>query len=225
MEVLSNFSYIFNSGEFICFYGPSGVGKTTILQLISGLIQPETGDLEIQEKRIGYVFQEPRLLPWCTVADNIELSLYASIPDSHKKRLNLVRTLLKKVELDNFAGYYPAQLSGGMKQRVALARAFAMEPEVLLLDEPFSALDCKLKESLRSYLMELLSWKPCITILVSHDLDEVVRLGDKILLVGGRPCRILYEHHISKPSSERNPTFVFEQAHLIQTYSTLSHNE
>ncbi|NLO98287.1 MAG: ATP-binding cassette domain-containing protein [Peptococcaceae bacterium] len=218
LTVLSNFSYTIDSGEFICFFGPSGIGKTTILQLIAGLLLPDAGELKIEEKRIGYVFQEPRLLPWCNVADNIELSLYAIIPDSRQKRLELVNTLLQKVELESFAKYYPAQLSGGMKQRVALARAFAIEPEILLLDEPFSALDHKLKDSLRSYLQDLLSWKPCITIMVTHDLDEAIRLGDKILVIGDRPCRILYEHIIEKPREKRDDLFIFEQTRLIQSF-------
>lgn len=205
--VLENFNITIKTGEVVCLCGPSGIGKSTILKLIANIIDIDEGSLEVETKRLGYVFQEPRLLPWCNVIENVEMGLYEILPNKKESRRTLARDILNKVGLREFKDYFPSQLSGGMKQRVALARAFAIGPEILLLDEPFSALDCQIKDSLRYYLFELLDWKPCTTVLVTHDVEEAVRIGDRIIFLEERPCRIGYEQIIDSPRSERNISY------------------
>jgi len=217
LGVLYAFSCTIAKGEFICFYGPSGIGKTTLLNILAGLSHPDSGKLENMAKKIGYVFQEPRLIPWCSVFDNIELVLFGISSDSKEKRAELIRTLLQKVDLDHFAQYYPSQLSGGMKQRVSLARAFAVQPDLLLLDEPFSSLDFKLKDTLCAYLLDLLSWKPCTTVFITHDLDDAIRMADRIFFLKDRPCQIKYEYILKVPQRQRNERFVFTQKTQIQS--------
>lgn len=209
--ILQDFNIKINTGEVICLCGPSGIGKTTILKLIAGLTKVDKGTLCVEGQRLGYVFQEPRLLPWCSVLENVEMGLYGVLPEDKAGRKALAGALLDKVELKGFAEYYPAQLSGGMRQRVALARAFAVEPDVLLLDEPFSALDYEMKSSLRHYLFELLDWKPCTTILVTHDIEEAVRTGDRIVFLEGRPCHIGYQQIINGSRSERDVSYWLEK--------------
>ena len=183
-------------GEFLCLYGPSGVGKTTILNLLAGLIAPDSGGVDVPRRKTAYVFQEPRLVPWCDVRANLEMGLHA-LDLSRPERDKTVRALLERLRLEEFVHYFPAQLSGGMKQRVALGRAFAVRPELLLLDEPFVALDGILKDALRDLLLELISWQPCTTVLVTHDAGEAARLGDRIVILAGRPCAVAAE--ISAP--------------------------
>lgn len=172
---------------------------------------PDKGKVEKEAgSKIGYVFQEPRLLPWCTVLENIQLGLYHYYGGEREKIGQVSRLLAQKVELQGFEDYYPAQLSGGMKQRVSLARAFAIQPDILLLDEPFSALDYQLKETLREQLLALLNWKPCTTIMVTHDLMEAVQLGDRILILKGRPARVAFDFKLSRPRGERSLKFCQE---------------
>lgn len=144
LKVLDNFSADFGWNKFTCLFGPSGIGKSTILNLLAGLLQPDAGEVCSSHKNIGYVFQDPRLLPWCTVKENMEIGLYASgIPAAQRNRI--VSAMIERLGLAGFENYYPTQLSGGMKQRVALGRAFVVDPQLLLLDEPFSGLDEALK--------------------------------------------------------------------------------
>lgn len=187
LKVLENFSATFCNNEFTCLFGPSGVGKSTVLNLLAGILKPDSGQLLNSCDRIGYVFQEPRLLPWCTVWENIEVGLYAT--DLKKsQRSDIISAMIERLGLSSFADYYPAQLSGGMKQRVSLGRAFVVDPQLLLLDEPFSGLDETLKLEMRSLLRELISWHPCTTIFVTHDFLEAIYLADRVMLLYRKPC-------------------------------------
>lgn len=187
LKVLDNFSAEFGFNQFTCLFGPSGIGKSTVLNLLAGLLQPDSGEVCAANANIGYVFQDPRLLPWCTVKENMEIGLYAlGIPPAERSRI--VFSMLERLELADFASYYPTQLSGEMKQRVALGRAFVVEPQLLLLDEPFSGLDKALKIEMRSLLRELISWHPCTTVFVTHDYLEAIQLADQILLLNEKPC-------------------------------------
>ncbi len=208
LEIFSEFNYLIENGDFVCICGASGIGKTTLLQMVAGILKPDKGSIGLNgSSRIGYVFQESRLLPWCSVQENIELVLYTYHKQNNTKIQEISKNLIQKLGLEGFEDYYPSQISGGMKQRVSLARAFAVEPDVLLLDEPFSALDSKLKVTLREYLLDLLDWKPCTTILVTHDLREALLLGKKILIFDGRPVRIARKFEIRLPYNERTPEY------------------
>lgn len=200
----------------MCVCGPSGIGKTTILQLIAGLETQDAGIIHRSSDKIGYVFQEPRLIPWCTVLENIEIGLYHLLPEEKSKRRHISKHIASKVGLEGFERYYPAQLSGGMKQRVSLARAFAVEPDILLLDEPFSSLNTELRESMCEYLWQLLSLKSPATIMVTHQIDDAIRLADRIIFLQNRPCEIVLDWPIKEPAEYRDVKFRLEQIELIQ---------
>ncbi len=182
LEVLKDLSFSVTKNDIIGILGPSGVGKSTILKLIAGVIEQSTGELIINAKKIGYVFQEPRLLPWKTALDNVQLPLLVNgINKSNAKKK--AEYFLNKMGLNGFEEYYPSQLSGGMLQRVSLARAFAIEPDLLLLDEPFSALDLRLKSVLETMLKELLEENPIPMLYVSHSPEEVVQFANRIFMM------------------------------------------
>lgn len=189
LEVLQDFNLACSRNEFICLFGPSGVGKSSILNILAGLIKPQGGRITSNCKRLAYVFQEPRLLPWLNVKQNMQLGLH-SLGLTAKEEKERINNLLPLLGLSNFTAYYPSQLSGGMKQRVSLGRAFAILPDLLLLDEPFSALDESLKKDMRELLNSLQRWHPCTKVLVTHDANEAIRLSDRILVLQGQPCQV-----------------------------------
>lgn len=182
-QVLSGFNLSMQPGEILGLLGPSGVGKSTVLRLISGLESPDTGCIHVESNRIGYVFQEARLLPWDTALGNVVLALRAQ---GVKKRQaqKRARHYLESMKLSDFEDAYPRQLSGGMRQRVALARAFAVEPEILLLDEPFTGLDVSLKETMRCLLDSALENSGTAAIHVTHDSSELPKRTTHILNLG-----------------------------------------
>lgn len=187
LKVLDNFSADFCRHQFTCLFGPSGIGKSTVLNLLAGLLKADSGEVLTPNTTIGYVFQEARLLPWCTVKENMEIGLYAAnIPKVQRDKM--VNSMIERLGLTGFADYYPNQLSGGMRQRVSLGRAFVIGPQLLLLDEPFSGLDEALKLEMRSLLRELISWHPCTTVFVTHDFLEAIYLADRVLLLRDKPC-------------------------------------
>jgi ABC-type nitrate/sulfonate/bicarbonate transport system ATPase subunit len=187
LKVLDNFSADFSYNQFTCLFGPSGIGKSTVLNLLSGLLKPDSGEVHVPDTTIGYVFQDARLLPWCTVKENMEIGLYAAnIPKAQRGKM--VSSMIERLGLTGFADYYPTQLSGGMRQRVSLGRAFVVDPQLLLMDEPFSGLDEALKLEMRNLLTELISWHPCTTVFVTHDSLEAIYLADRVLLLAEKPC-------------------------------------
>ncbi len=165
-EVLRDFSFALAEGERVCLLGPSGGGKSTLLNIIAGLVKPDSGELISEWERIGYVFQEYRLLPWLTVEENL-----TAVTGCGKEQ---ARELLKAVELDGDRAAYPDSLSGGMKQRVNIVRALACEPELLLLDEPFKGLDTALRERVIRNLDPY--WQGRALVLVTHDVDEAAMM-------------------------------------------------
>ncbi|MDD4802227.1 MAG: ABC transporter ATP-binding protein [Syntrophomonas sp.] len=199
LQVLSDFSLESKGNEFICLLGSSGIGKTTILNVLADLLYPQSGQMIKNNQDIAYVFQEPRLLPWCTVEENISMGLYR-LKMHPKEKKERIAVLADKLSLKEFASYYPAQLSGGMKQRVSLGRAFAIQPDLLLMDEPFASLDENLKNDMRALLKELIHWQPCTTVFVTHDIREAIQLADRIVVLKGRPCNI---SQIIEPDSTR----------------------
>jgi NitT/TauT family transport system ATP-binding protein len=181
------------AGEFVCLVGPSGCGKTTLLRLMHGLLEPDSGEVLIDGKRhlapgphAGFVFQSFRLLPWRTVLDNVEFPLQIQ-GMAHAQRQNRAREYLRLVGLEDFEHSYPHELSGGMQQRVGLARALALEPKILLMDEPFAALDAQTREFMQIELSRIWEHLGIAVVFVTHSLDEALFLGDRIVLMGPRP--------------------------------------
>lgn len=186
LRVMDDFSIDFEEGKVTCLLGPSGCGKSTILKMLSSLDTKYSGNvLGLENKKLSYVFQESRLIPWLTVEENLSYVLEGKLPeDILEERIEF---FLNKVGLIAFRKAYPNTLSGGMKQRVSLARAFAMPHDILLMDEPFQGLDKELKDQLMTLLEELIALDKKTVIMVTHDLEEASRLGDKIIRLIGCP--------------------------------------
>ncbi len=180
LKVLDDLSLHVASGQIVGIVGPSGSGKTTILKLITGIVTPDEGTVTVAEGALGYVFQEPRLLPWRTALDNVAAPLRARGMRKKEARATAARWL-EPVGLHGFEHYHPAELSGGMAQRVSLARAFAVEPRVLLMDEPFGNVDAVLKDSLMGVLTGIIKERTTTVVYVTHDLIEALRLADRIV--------------------------------------------
>jgi len=183
-------------GEFTCLIGASGCGKSTLLSLVAGLDQPTTGDLTVNG-RVAFMFQEPGLFPWLSAGGNVELALQArKVRRAERKRR--AAELLDAVQLGSFAGKQPHELSGGMRQRVALARALAQDADVLLMDEPFGALDAMTRDVLHDELDRVREsvGKPLTILFVTHNVREAVRLGDRVVLLSSRPGRVIEEYRV-----------------------------
>lgn len=163
--------------------GPSGCGKTTLLNIISGIETLTSGSIEVASNKIAYVFQDDRLIPWKTALQNILFVM--ENPDS-----SIAKRILKTVELENFENIKPSKMSGGMRKRLNLARALVVKPQLVLMDEPFSSVDLKTKFSLMDFLKSLLRGEIESALIVSHDPEEAAVLGDKIIIIGGRPSTI-----------------------------------
>ena len=182
LEVIKDLSFEVGATDIIGILGASGVGKSTILKLIAGIEKPTKGVLTNHSQKIAYVFQEPRLLAWKTTLENVSLPLIVN-GTQKKHAIKKANYYLEKMGLNGFENYYPAQLSGGMLQRVSLARAFALEPDILLLDEPFSALDLRLKSVLETMLKELLAEHPIPVLYVSHSPEEIMQFANRIFMM------------------------------------------
>lgn len=185
------------AGEFLTLVGPSGCGKSTVLDLIAGLAAPTSGEITIDGRRItgpgldrSVVFQQYTLLPWRTAQANIEFALEAKGGLSRAERHERARTYLELVGLSDFANRYPHELSGGMKQRVAIARSLSYQPEVLLMDEPYGALDAQTRERLQEELVSIWERTGTTVVFITHDIDEAVFLGQRVAVMSGRPGRI-----------------------------------
>ena len=195
-------------GEFISIVGPSGCGKTSVLSMLAGLIQPSKGKLlYIDEKTPGYMLQRDHLLDWRTIEANVLLGLQVKgLLNTHSKMYAL--ELLKKYGLWDFREAYPRQLSGGMRQKVALIRTLAFSPELLLLDEPFSALDFQTRLRLADEVYDIIRREEKTAVLVTHDISEAISMGNRLLVFSPRPAHIMYEHLLSftaeSPLKRRN---------------------
>jgi NitT/TauT family transport system ATP-binding protein len=179
-------------GEFTCLIGASGCGKSTLLSLVAGLDEPTAGEVSTGSSRVALMFQEPALFPWLTAAGNVELALRAAgVP--RPARRQRAAELLDAVHLGGFGAKRPHQLSGGMRQRVALARALAQEADVLLMDEPFGALDAMTRDLLHDELDRICAERGLTVVFVTHNVREAVRLGDRVVLLSSRPGRVIGE--------------------------------
>ena len=199
-QAIKDLSFTVNSGEFLAIIGPSGCGKTTILSLLAGLIKPTSGKISLNGKdgkspfkNVGYMLQKDELFPWRTIEKNIFLPLEVK-KDKSKENKEFVKSLIEKYGLKDFIKAYPSEISGGMKQRAALIRTLASRPEILLLDEPFSALDYQTKLSVCDDVYSIIKKEKKTAILVTHDISEALSTADRIIVLTKRPAQILSEH-------------------------------
>jgi ABC-type nitrate/sulfonate/bicarbonate transport system ATPase subunit len=198
LDVLRDVAFRLGQSEVGALVGPSGCGKTTMLKIIAGLDADFEGEIvRPPPGRLGMVFQEPRLLPWRTVEDNVRLVAPEIAADT-------LSALFAVLELSAHRAHFPGELSLGLARRVALARAFAVDPLLLLLDEPFVSLDEALAARLREQLMDLVETRAMVTLVVTHDLEEAVRLADRVFLLSARPAGIIAEVELPTPRRKRS---------------------
>lgn len=197
ITVFKNLQLHIEEGKVYCILGPSGCGKTTILRILAGLESYDGGKVDLKDRSISYIFQEPRLLPWETVRKNLELVC-------ENEDLKKIDEYLRAMELEAYALAYPKTLSGGMKQRVSMIRAFLYPHDILLMDEPFQALDIKLKEKLLREAYCFHKKKKNTMITVTHDIEEALFLGDEVIVLSQKPAKIISQLTIDIPREKRN---------------------
>jgi NitT/TauT family transport system ATP-binding protein len=224
---LDSISLTIPTGEFVCVLGPSSCGKTTLLKAIMGLLSIDGGNIRIDGQPVSgpgadraMVFQNFALLPWADVVTNVAFGLeLRGLPKNERE--HIAHELIRTIGLSGFERYYPRQLSGGMQQRVGLARALAVNPNILLMDEPFGAVDAQTRRLLQEDLLALLERTPKTVIFVTHSMEEAVRLGSRVVLMTPRPgsIREVIEVKLPRPRSpdiEKNPQFIELKEYLWQ---------
>lgn len=195
-QVLKDLTLTLPKGEITCILGPSGCGKSTLLNILAGLMAPDQGSVTGSPQKMGYVFQEDRLLPWRTVKENIQLV-------NSRATEWQVSQLVEAVGLSGFENHYPRQLSGGMRQRCAIARAYLFHPEMLLMDEPFKSLDYDLRLNMVESLVVLWKqWKSTV-VFVTHEMDEALLLGNQVIILTPKPCQVAEMIHLRTPQAGR----------------------
>jgi sulfonate transport system ATP-binding protein len=221
--VIDDISLEIKQGEFLTIIGPSGCGKSTLLKIIAGLDTDYVGKVHIENKRIvepginqGFIFQEHRLFPWLTVEQNIAADLNLRDPKVKQK----VAEIIQIVRLDGYEKAYPSALSGGMSQRVAIARALIREPEVLLLDEPFGALDAFTRKHLQDVLLQIWQKKKITMILVTHDIDESIYLGTKLAILRAKPGALqkVMPIKLSFPRDRTDSSFQYLRQEVLKEF-------
>ena len=218
LKVLDNVNIRVEKGQFAAIVGPSGCGKSTLLRMIAGLEFPDSGQVLADGKPITkpspermMIFQEHALYPWSTVEGNVGLGLeLAKVPKQEYKER--IKNVLEKVGLSGFESYYPSQLSGGMRQRVSIARALVMEPDVLLLDEPYGALDAMTRLTMQNELIKLWQGSGKTMLLITHDIDEAIYLADRIFVMSARPGRVVETMDLDMPRPRNRNSEKFVQA-------------
>jgi NitT/TauT family transport system ATP-binding protein len=209
VQALSDVEFAVEDGEFVCIVGPSGCGKTTLFRIIAGLETPSTGVVSLDGDAVtgpgtdrGMVFQEYGLFPWRTVRGNVAFGLEEQgVPNEERRRR--VDEMLELVGLEGFADAYPKELSGGMKQRVGIARALAVDPELLLMDEPFGSVDAQTRDMLHGELLDIWSTTGKTVLFVTHDVEEAVTLGDRVVVMEPSPGRVKEVVDVSVPRPRR----------------------
>ena len=209
LKVLDNIDFSVRDGEILAILGTSGCGKSTFLNILSGLLRQDGGSLRIEGKaselfsdwkHIAYMFQEDRLLPWRTVKDNVAFGLENTSLDKQAKKARIAE-VISLVGLEEFADYWPHQISGGMRSRVALARSLVAEPEILLMDEPFSKLDAQTRSQMHDELLRLQELTGMTVVFVTHDVEEAAVLADRVAVFAARPGRVreIVDVNIDRP--------------------------
>ena len=198
---LENVNFSVNDGEFVAIIGPSGCGKTTLLSLAAGLLTPTKGKVVTGGGSFGYMLQKDELFPWRTIEKNIFLPLEIKRTDTPKHRARAL-ALAEKYGLQQFLKNYPSSLSGGMRQRAALIRTLSVDPDVLLLDEPFSALDYQTRLSVCDDVYKIIREERKTALLITHDISEAISVADRIFVLSKRPASIIAEHSVSFPETE-----------------------
>jgi len=224
-------SFRIDDGEFVALLGPSGCGKSTILNMVATLITPNGGDIRVDNapvvpgrpiRQVGYVFQKDTLFPWRTVEDNIGYALeLAGVPTGERKAR--VAEAIHQAGLDGFDRFYPASLSGGMRQRVSLMRTLIARPEILLMDEPFGALDTHTKLDMHSVLLSLWERERQTVLFVTHDLGEALTLADRIILMSARPGRVKADFKVDFPRP-RDAVQLRETPQYAELFSKVWHS-
>jgi NitT/TauT family transport system ATP-binding protein len=207
ISVIDNLNLEVQPGEVVVLVGPSGCGKTTILNLLSGFIKPSSGTV-VRDGIIRTVYQQDGLFPWLTVSENISVGL-RSVKEKSVLEKELLE-LIKLIHLEGFEQHYPHELSGGMRQRVELARVIAGDSDILLMDEPFSALDYQTRIRMRRELVRILENRPRTVVFVTHDIEEAVQLADRVLVLSNRPATVVRELqiHSARPRDLTNPDVI-----------------
>jgi NitT/TauT family transport system ATP-binding protein len=206
---ITNFSLSLTANEFVCLVGSSGCGKTTLLNCLAGLDKEYDGEILVGQQhttpKIGYIFQNPRLLPWRTVRENIELVLESNQPPS------VIDTLLDFMQLTQAQHEYPERLSVGMNRRVAIIRAFAVNPDLLLMDEPFVSLDPPTARDVRRLLLQLWQQRPHTVLFVTHDLREAITLADRLIFLASTPMQVISDIVVPIPRMQRHDETAIER--------------
>jgi NitT/TauT family transport system ATP-binding protein len=224
-------SFRIDDGEFVALLGPSGCGKSTILNMVATLIAPSSGAIRVDDaavipgrplRHVGYVFQKDTLFPWRTVEDNIGYALELSGVPPAQRRLRVAQAI-HQAGLDGFARFYPSSLSGGMRQRVSLMRTLISQPEILLMDEPFGALDTHTKLDMHSVLLELWERARQTVLFVTHDLGEALTLADRIILMSARPGRVKQDFRVDFPRP-RDAVRLRETPQYAELFSRIWHS-
>ncbi len=228
LRVFDNVSFAVRAGEFVSLIGPSGCGKSTLLNLSAGLDEAHSGSIYVDGREVrgpgldrGVVFQEFALFPWLTVLGNIEFGLRSKGVSADERR-EAAQRFVKLVGLSGFENFHPYRLSGGMRQRVGIARALAIEPSVLLMDEPFAALDAQTRESMQKALGEIWQTTRKTVLFVTHDIREAVYLSDRALVMSGRPATVSLELKIdlARPRNRHDSRFQDYERQLEQAIGT-----
>lgn len=221
LTAIANLQLSLTENQFVCLVGPSGCGKTTLLNIISGLDTDYKGEIQLNNQpkpRIGYIFQNPRLLPWRTVRENIDLVLDGQRPS------NYIDSLLESMQLIEHQNTYPEHLSLGMSRRVSIIRAFAIDPDILLMDEPFVSLDTPTARQVRNSLLKLWQHRPHTILFVTHDLREAIALADKLIFLSASPMTVLSEIEVTIPRSDRDNEAAIEsfRQQLLNNYPEIN---
>lgn len=227
VNAIANIGFELHRGEVVAIVGPSGCGKTTLFNIIAGLLKPSQGRVEVNREEVhqatghvGYMLQKDLLLPWRTVLDNVIIGLQVRrVP--RKDAEAIARGLIAAYGLKDFENSYPSALSGGMRQRVAFMRTLAFSPDVILLDEPFSALDSQTRLVLQADVLRIIRERNCSVVLVTHDVGEAITMADRIVVITSRPGRVKTVHDVGIPADLRHPMKVRKQPRFSQLYDQI----